>query len=266
MEREIDLLLPTTQNTSKITKFPFRQPLCWRLNHAIAFMTGGIAYLFGSYQYFPSINDLSAGAWLFVIGSIALLYADTFDWWMNNRYGCFYTIEKYRDSFEFSMKDRFSDSDTLLGKLQRIERGCNFFMSMIGSFLYLIGSILFIPSLDSLILGTYIFAYASAFIVFSETWKIYRSGCIDHECTKNNSFRLSNLAIDWPGFFVSVFTWLGGFGYFCGSIYYLPRYDLTTEQTIFAATWYTVAGASYVLAACFITFRYFFTINYLLRY
>ena len=44
----------------------------------------------------------------------------------------------------------FSDPDSWEGKLQRAEIGLNFGLSVFGSFLYLVGSILFIPSLNSL--------------------------------------------------------------------------------------------------------------------
>jgi len=266
MDNEIDMLLPTAQRAVKLAKFPFPQSLCWRLNHSIAFMTGSVAFLFGSVQYFPSINDLSAGAGLFIIGSVAIVYADILEWSMNNRFGCCCTSERFTESYEYAMKDRFDSIDTLIGKLQRMERGVNFFLSVTGSFLYLIGSILFIPSLNKLAAGTYIFAIASIFIVISESWKIFRSGSTNDGSTNDKSFSLSNLSLDISGVLINVFTWIGGFGYLLGSVYYLPKFDTANKDTVIAATGYTIAGAAYVIAATLITFRYYFTINYLLRY
>jgi hypothetical protein len=50
----------------------------------------------------------------------------------------------------------------------------NSLVSLIGSFAYLVGSILFIPSLNTYELGLYLFILGSLCVVASEGWKIVR--------------------------------------------------------------------------------------------
>lgn len=50
-------------------KYPQPLSLVWRINHTIAYLIGGITFLYGSIQYLPWINNFTLGGWLFTIGS-----------------------------------------------------------------------------------------------------------------------------------------------------------------------------------------------------
>lgn len=274
--RETKLMMNQTEieNYMSDRKYPDPLSFSWRIIHSIAYFLGGITFLVGSYQYFPFINNYVIGGWLFAIGSAGFFCADATEWWINNRVGCF-MYENYARSYEAAIEVEadFEDKDTCLGKYQRMENGINFFMSMLGSLLYFIGSIMFIPSLNSISLGTKIFVLGSAVAVIAQSWKIFRAAFnrkrkrnSEDPADKNqNNFRPAscmNWCNDTPGFVIDLLAGLGGFGYFVGSIYFLPRFDLTDEDTVIAASWFTAAGACYVISGLITAYRYFFTLNY----
>ena len=88
--------------------------ILWRLWHSFNFMLGGTLFISASVCYYPwSYNDVKGGI-LFSIGSANLLFADITEW----------------SHYRFK---------------QHLEQKINCFLSIIGSFLYLVGSILFIP-------------------------------------------------------------------------------------------------------------------------
>lgn len=260
MPNETDKLIESRSLCDSRGIFPVPLTLAWRLTHSFAYLLGGSTFLVGSLQYFPSYNNLVLGGWLFTIGSAGFLFADAFEWWTNNRVGCF-AYKDFEASYESSVGERFGDKTTCWGRWKRAENGVNFFSSMTGSLLYLIGSILFIPSLNQIVEGTYIFIYGSAFIFLSQSWKVYRAATYN-ESPRDVTFRVSNLCHDWPGFFVDAFAGIGGLAYFIGSFLFLPQYDLTDEDTINAATWFTVGGACFLLSGLFILYRYYCTLNY----
>lgn len=240
--------------------YPKPLSLLWRICHSFAYMVGGSTFLLGSLQYFPIINNLVFGGWLFTIGSTGFLIADALEWWTNNRVGCF-AYDTYEESFEEVMEERFDDKRTWAGKYQRVENGLNFFASMIGSLLYLIGSIMFIPALNEIVLGSWIFIWGSSFIFLSQAWKVYRAACFNKE-PKDKTFRVANWKHDLPGFFVDLFAGLGGGAYFVGSFTFLPQYDLNDHDTNVAASWFTAGGTCFFLSAVNMWYRYYCTKYY----
>jgi len=240
--------------------YPKPLSLGWRICHSSAYMVGGSTFLVGSLQYFPIINQLVLGGWLFTIGSAGFLFADALEWWTNNRVGCF-AYDAYEESFEAVMGDRFSDKRTCAGRYQRAENGLNFFTSMMGSLLYLIGSIMFIPSLAAIVTGSYVFLYGSAFIFIAQSWKLYRAACFNEE-TRDKRFQITNWKQDLPGFLVDLFAGLGGGAYFVGSFVFLPQYDLNDHDTNIAAGWFTCGGTCFFLSAVCMWYRYYCTLNY----
>lgn len=107
-------------------------------------MIGGITFFFGSLIYYPSLdskyNGDVVGGWLFTIGSFTFLLADITEWNFF-RTGCLGSYDM----------DPLNTDYTINAKFKRAEIGLNFFISVFGSFLYLIGSIMFIPSTNSLL-------------------------------------------------------------------------------------------------------------------
>lgn len=248
---------PLFSKRREFEEFPSPLSLTWRLFHWSVYIIGGLTFSVGSYQYFPSVSNFVLGAWLFTIGSLGFAIADFNEWWKNNRVGCFY-YEDYEESFERTSTNNFVSADSLQGKFQRAEVGLNFFLSLTGSTLYLIGSVLFIPSLNTLLAGTYIFIIGSAVIFTAQTWKIYR--CM--YSYKDKSYQVVNLSEDTPGAIVNVAAGLGGLCYLVGSVIFLPEYDVSDTETFQAAAWFEVGGLMYLLSGIALGYRYFFTLNY----
>jgi hypothetical protein len=193
------------------------------------------------------------------------LYADLNEWWKNNRVGCAFD-EDCRDDFELHVGRYFDPPSSICGRFQRAENGLNFAFSAFGSLLYLIGSIMFIPSVDAMVMGTIVFIPGSLVIFTSQMWKLYRAGCSLPTPTGNKyderRFELRNLAGDLPGAGVDLTAGLGGLAYCIGSYLFLPSMAVTDEQITRAALWFITGGAMFTLSGMFIVYRYFCTLNY----
>jgi hypothetical protein len=180
---------------------------------------------------------------------------------MNNRVGCAFDDE-YREDYEKNNSRYYESADSFSGKYHRAENGLNFAFSALGSLLYLIGSILFIPSLDQIVLGTEIFIPGSFVIFVSQSWKIYRAACSNSQFPFDKSFSLDNLHQDLPGFGVDAAAGLGGLAYMIGSYLFLPENAVTESQILLAAVWFIVGGSLFTISGICIVYRYFFTLNY----
>jgi hypothetical protein len=165
----------------------------------------------------------------------------------------------YKVSFEKSLGPFFADSSTFQGKFQRAENGLNFFTSVCGSTLYLVGSVYYIPSLNALTLGTLIFIVGSAFIYVAQTWKLYRAGCSNEDAPSARSFSFSNWSHDPPGVLVDLTAGLGGVCYFIGSFLFLPQYDTSEHITWVGAWWFQAGGTFFLSSGIAMFYRYFYT-------
>lgn len=124
----------------------------WKLWHSFNYFMGGCTFLVGSVILFPFFQSYldtdNVSSYLFSIGSFTFLIADIAEW------------------MHFVRKDCIYCSSVL-----------NYFISVISSTLYLIGSILFIPRFDSVPLGELLFDIGSCLIVVSQTWKLLYGIC-----------------------------------------------------------------------------------------
>jgi hypothetical protein len=236
--------------------YPVSLSVGWRIFHNINYLIGGITFAIGSYQYFPSVSDFVLGGWLFTVGSAGFLIADLLEWYTNNRVGCFTYPEEEKD-YEALHANVLDPKDTTSGKYQRAELGLNFFLSVIGSALYLIGSIMFIPALDTIVGGTETFIVGSCIIFLAQGWKEYRTGITNEHHPEDKSFRLSNFMNDPWAFLVDLTAGLGGAAYFIGSVIFLPQYNTSTEMTYLAAWWFMVGGINFFASGIFMALRYF---------
>ena len=161
------------------------------------------------------------------------------------------------------MSSTYGDVNSLLGKFYRAEAGMNYALSVFGSFLYLLGSIMLIPALNELVEGTWVYVYGSLVLMASQLWKMKRSGYNNIEDVTDKVFRWDNYRKDYLNSCVNVCTFMGAFGYLWGSVYFLPMYDTSTEQTRNAAGWFILGGVFYTIGSCFYGYRYFYTENVL---
>lgn len=204
--------------------------------------------MLGSIQYFPAVSNFVLGGWLFTIGSTGFLIADLWEWWYF-RLGC-------------ACDAAYSYPDRHKSFLDRAELGLNFFFSAIGSALYLIGSIDFIPSLEQIVDGTWIFIFGSSVIFLSQLWKVIRTLRTNRYNDFDHSFKLSNAKDDLPAFGVDVCAGLGGLAYCVGSIMFLPQNDTSPESEFRAAAVFVTGGSLFLASGLFLTYRYFFTLNF----
>ncbi len=237
-------------------EFPEPLSFLWRAIHNTLYLIGGSTFVVGSYCYFPTIANFALGGWMFTIGSLGFFFADLFEWWKNNRVGCFNYAE-FEISYERQVEKIFDSKDTLYGEYQRAEIGLNFFLSFIGSTLYLIGSALYIPQINQTVTGDKIFIVGSAIIFIAQSWKLYRGGTIDERDAYNKAWNILNFRHDISGALVDLFAGLGGACYLIGSVILLPIYDVNTSFTHLGAVWYVCGGWCFFASGVCMFARYF---------
>ena len=221
-------------------------------------------FIIGSLCYYPFVEITDKAEWggiLFTIGSAGFLFSDCFEWSVNNRVGCaFYTTAEGIDFDRFHQSST-SSSSSFYGKLlSRAENGLNFAMSAVGSLLYLIGSVFFIPNTHGIFQGTELFIYGSLVIFFSQMWKLFRQGLDPIEKKINVKRYWSDLI----NVFVNSFLGLGAVLFFVGSIFFLPQYNTSEAVTIIAVNLFVIGSVAFLLSSLCIFYRYFFTENWIL--
>jgi hypothetical protein len=121
--------------------------ILWRIFHASSFIIGGISFIIGTALLFPfqSYALSLSSALIYTIGSLGFLFVDL------------------QEFFTFI-------NDPVLR--------FNIFLSGSGSTAYVLGSIGYIPEVQSFssTLGVYGFIIGSALIFSSQVWKLYRIG------------------------------------------------------------------------------------------
>ena len=251
-----------TDSSGNVLERP--QSALWRLFHGTHYMIGGLTFITGSCMYFPSVYNkypfaLSAGGWLFTIGSFFFLLADLQEWWYY-RVGCCFD-RKYQSALETIDASTFRyPRNTLRGRYERAEIGINFFVSVCGSAFYLAGSILFIPIFQNeIVLGEWFFIIGSTFIYVSQGWKVFRSACINPGNPHDRQFRLSNVLNDIPALGVDGFAGIGGVFYFFGTIFFLPKFNTNDAEALRAAILFVCGGTCFTLSGFFLQYRHHFT-------
>ena len=163
--------------------------------------------------------------------------------------GCLWYSD-YEKSYEEQLGENFYPQHTYIGKYQRAANGLNYSLSLLGSIMYLIGSITFLPVLDAAGYSiSSLYSWELNCLCFS-MWKLWRIG------SRNNAiepcgcaFRLSNFHNHWANFWVKLMTGLGGLAYLVGSIYFLPEVDTTKFITEVAVFWFVIGSVFYIIAA-----------------
>lgn len=128
----------------------------------------------------------------------------------------------------------------------------NFFLSVIGSTLYLIGSALFLPQFNQTDLGIDYFIFGSSFVAVSQTWKLIRGFRSSGKTVKETFYE------DPSGVIVDLFAGLGGLcGYFIGSFFFekLPAHP---NAAYYGASFFTLGGTFFLISGIFMQKRYYY--------
>lgn len=137
-----------------------------------------------------------------------------------------------------------------------LESDINYFFSFCGSSFYLLGSILYIPSFDAIVLGTILFIPGSAFIMLAQAWKLYRMGLLSKGNEKGaRSFSTMNWQKDKHSVFIEWTAGMGALVYFIGSFLFLPE-NYVNEQTLWhGAAWFEIGGIFFGLTSVALFYR-----------
>ena len=233
----INKSLESSLSTESVTITPvqIKTTFLWKFLHAIFFLTGGITFMFGSAcYYFP--DDFLIGRVLYMIGSCGFLSVDVME------------------LFTFT-------SDRILS--------LNIFMSATGSFLYVVGSIGYIPAvydstttwniitfnlttvggpafnigLTPATTGAYGFIAGSFFIGCSQMWKVWRI--------------LSTTTKDMIALGVELGPCLGAWCFFVGTIMYynVSLLEPAPSAYMFVNIW-EAGSVLFTIGALFVTYRH----------
>jgi hypothetical protein len=123
-----------------------------------------------------------------------------------------------------------------------------------GSFLYLIGSVFFIPSVNLLLEGEWLFIIGSIIILFSQMWKSYRTAVTD-PFDDSVKFRFSHINADFSGFMIDLWAGIGGLIYAAGT--WLFKDMITERDQTIATHIFVIGGSCFTVSGLFMQYRYF---------
>lgn len=112
----------------------------WETVSAFSYEIGGVTFVVGSVCFLPSMSDYFAlGGWLFLVGSILYLMVTGHE---------FFEVLKYW---------RRHPTETFANRIEYIAASCY----ALGSLLFTVGSVCFLPSVDATVLGVWLFIVGS---------------------------------------------------------------------------------------------------------
>ncbi|CAF4198633.1 unnamed protein product [Adineta steineri] len=215
-------------------------------------------------MYFTNVyrnykQALDVGAWLFIIGSACFLLDDLQDWF-HYRIGILLTL-KYgeKDNVDATINHIDKKQKTFFDRYRRIKINLNYLASILGSLLYLVGSVFFLPKFeDKEIVGDILFIVGAAVISLSEGCKIYRFACTSALDSNDTQFHVKNIRHNLQAIFISCFALFGGVFDFIGAILYLPHLNQTDFDENRATALFLCAGVSFTLAGLLLQYRYYY--------
>lgn len=232
-------------------------PYIWNFMHVLLYVLGGSAFLIGSACYMPRADHPAKGAYLFIMGATGFLLSDLVDC-RESIYDCYVEQKSKRRQFRnYKKKNIFeliwSDEDTLGACLMAL-----------GSTFYFVGCVLFVPSLNHVVLGDLLFIIGSIVIDFAEGWKIYRLGSSQYSVVTGE---LERVPFEWKIvfagnltlFYADLCNFFGVLIFLVGSIFFLPHIDITNPHTDErrAASLFIIGSFLFVVCGFFMFYDYF---------
>ena len=254
----------------------FQLSFYWRLLHSFLNIFGGIMFFLGSAQYYPSKNKELRGSAMFVLGSCCFFSAEWIDIYVAFTHAAAENLEltklsdnKAVSNIESGVKD--STEQSLTRSPFMSDEILNLFLAVLGSLNYLLGCILFIPLLEVMTIGDYLFISGSVVIMISQSWKVWRAGCraptpaqdSSTETTPSHSnktaFSLSNiLAGNIPMTIGALSMGVGALTFLIGSILMLPQYETSVLITDIAVDFFLIGSALFANTGFCICYNHFF--------
>lgn len=231
--------------TTEVLQQP--RPLYWQIFQGMLYLVGSLSFTAGSSMYFTSVfrpapNAMTAGGWLFVIGSLLFVLADLQEWWDHRLGYCF----SYKERQTNDMYLRSLDASVSSNEDDQLKIECNVFGSMCGICFYLAGSIFFIPIFQNyLVIGEWCFIFGSTFCYCSLFWKMYRSACQNPD----EKFHFRTLLRDIPTLIMDIFSIIGNLLFFIGTIFFLPYVNLSDVEENWAALFFVIGSSCFVCSS-----------------
>lgn len=128
----------------------------WESVSAIVYLVGGAMFIWGSVLFLPGLSaKANEGAWIFIVGSVLYLFVTGHD-----------AIEVVR------YRRQLTTPPTLWDRLETWSAGTY----LLGTVLFLVGSVLFLAAVDRIDLGSLCFIIGSALFVAGATVDVLRIG------------------------------------------------------------------------------------------
>jgi len=226
----------------------------WNLMYVMLYIVGGAAFLLGSICYLPQVNYPAKGAYYFICGSFGFMLSDLAEL-RTSIYECYVTQNKTRMCIQDYEKKSLP---VLMWESEDTLKAC---LMGLGSTMYFIGCVLFIPEFDP-VWGTIMFIAGSAIIDFAEFWKIYRLGTNRFNVSSGELERVpfewkivleGNLAL----LSADLCSIMGVSLFLIGSVLFLPTFCITTGDEHRAALLYIGGSFLFVVSGCFMFYDYF---------
>lgn len=237
--------------------------IIWRVMHSTLCVTAGIAFLFGSYQYFPAVSHHGWGGALFTIGSAIFCCADLLDWWAHYSVVNCFSLSTYHDSDPLPiLGEELKTASSFSEWFQQREIILNSTLNTSGSVCYFVGCVLFIPALDQIVVGDILFVPGSVLIALAQLWRIYRAGCTQHRAgydvlTPDRSFRWENLVFgDLLSLGGDLSMLLGVLTFLIGCVLFYPTLDSSDQDTFNAAMSFVVGSGLFILSEGFFFYKF----------
>lgn len=241
----------------------------WRLSQSLLCITGGVFFFLGSLMYFPSVDKPGKGAALFTMGATCFFIADSMELHAATKFSnpCYFGPE----ADELLQRSR---GNSVTERAQARWGITNAFVGAVGSLLYLLGCVFFIPKLGRELVGDVLFIPGSIVILLSEVWRIYRAGTTtptDADSGDNGyfevgeqnntaAFSIANLQrANRAELCGDIALGLGACAFLVGSCFFLPKYDtsdLVTEEGVYA---FLIGSVLFIATGVCVFVKHFFT-------
>lgn len=271
------LNIPSVTNVHKLYRKKLTTEKSWRLKHSAYYLLAGLVYTFAGLCYLSPIkealNGEYLGGWMLCLGSIFMTTAAYLDFnfvkeQVEKNIEIYYNYKKHYIHLDgvAELPDYYGFYSTGLG--------INYTLSVLGSFLFILGGICFTPQINMTNVAYRFIDIGNLLVFLSGVWKVFRILCTEeHEQeialdigeTKMSLMKETNFAITKDNFisshdtnlFLLSETMYGACGLlYLIATYYMPK--IKVSGLVYLTFMYIFAGVCLVIAALVVINEYFF--------